>query len=335
VVLPALAALLLFGLCDQYCAQYMVSRYPSDEQHYRTVSELVARLESALPAGAAVYQLPYTRYPVTPVAYHMPSNEHLVAYVTSRSLRWSWPALTASATRWNEKVCDKPAPELASTLALAGFDAIWIDATGYEDGGAALIHGLGVATGAPLVATRDGRYTVFGLAAVKTHLMQSMSASEYGEAVSRALSDEEREVRQIPVPNGDFESGVMGPWVSYLAVRAGIGTEHVHSGRFSVSEAAAKGSVYIDVQDLEPGLTYTVSAWVYGSPQATATAQIAVYDPAVNIAIWSETIDPKPVWQLLKYTFRKQSRAFTRIHLFRNDGDGTLFWDDVRVAQIE
>ena len=139
---------------------------------------------------------------------------------------------------------------------------------------------------------------------------------------------------QIPVQNGGFETGTIEPWTPFQSVHAALASDHVHSGGFSLAESAAKGSVYQDVRGLAPGVKHTVSAWVSGSPDATATAQIAVWDAGANVATASKTVHPNASWQLLEYEFvvSAESQGVARIHLFRNDGDGTIFWDDVQIA---
>jgi len=141
----------------------------------------------------------------------------------------------------------------------------------------------------------------------------------------------------IPVPNAGFENGTMEPWTPFQSVRAALDSNQVHSGKFSLAESAAKGSVYQDVKGLVPGVGYTVSAWVSGTPDATASAQIAVFDAGVSAATFSNAINPTASWQLLKYEFKVSaaSQGVARIHLFRNDGNGTIFWDDVQVARTQ
>ena len=143
--------------------------------------------------------------------------------------------------------------------------------------------------------------------------------------------------RGVPVPNGGFENGTMEPWTPFQSVRAALDSSQVHSGKFSLAESAAKGSVCQDVRGLVSGVGYTVSGWVSGSPDATATAQIAVFDAGVPVATFSNTINPNASWQLLKYEFKvsANSQGIARIHLFRNDGSGTIFWDDVQIVRTE
>jgi hypothetical protein len=137
---------------------------------------------------------------------------------------------------------------------------------------------------------------------------------------------------QIPLPNGDFETGALGPWAPYLAVQAAIGKDQVHGGKFCLTESSANGSVYQDIKGLQVGGTYVISAWVSALPGATATAQIAVWDPGTNLAVYSPPTLPQPAWQLVKQEAKASSQGLLRIHLFRNAGAGTILWDDVQIS---
>ena len=141
----------------------------------------------------------------------------------------------------------------------------------------------------------------------------------------------------IDVANGNFEDGALSPWATYLSIKGKIATEQVHSGKFSLAESAGKGTVYQDVKDLVSGVRYTISAWVSGSPDATATAQIVFSDPGNGVVTACNTVNPKANWQLLKCEVKVSAHAqgVGRIHLSRSDGNGTIFWDDVQIARTE
>jgi hypothetical protein len=138
---------------------------------------------------------------------------------------------------------------------------------------------------------------------------------------------------QSDLANGGFENGELAPWATYLAVQATISSEQAHDGKFSLAEDSGRGSVYQDVKGLQGGVNYTVSAWVYADSGATASAQIAAYDPESNLATFSPVVPPKPAWELVKHTAKVSSVGTLRIHLFRNEGTGKIFWDDVRVSR--
>lgn len=136
---------------------------------------------------------------------------------------------------------------------------------------------------------------------------------------------------QHAIADSGFEKGDLSSWSTYQDVRAVASAARARSGIRSLAETSGIGSVYQDLFGLEPGQTYTVAAWISGTPGATATGQIAVYDPGANIAILSMALTPNQNWQLVTDSIAVHAPGILRIHLFRNKGSGTLFWDDVRV----
>jgi chitinase len=141
---------------------------------------------------------------------------------------------------------------------------------------------------------------------------------------------------QVHVSNGDFETGAVTPWASWLAVQPSVTSEKSHNGKFSLAELSdGNGSVYQDVSGLEPGAEYTVSAWTSGQPATTAAAQIAVYDASANISTLSPAIVPTTEWQVVKRRTNASSTGVIRVHLFHNQGNGPIFWDDVEVTRVQ
>jgi carbohydrate binding protein with CBM4/9 domain len=134
------------------------------------------------------------------------------------------------------------------------------------------------------------------------------------------------------VQNPSFENGSLSPWLPFQDVKATVSMAQAHTGPYSLGEAGA-GSVYQDVTGLEPGMTYTVSAWVSASNDATATAQIALatMDPGAIVASFSPQLKPdSSSWQLMSHSVRATKCGTIRIQLFRNQGSGVIYWDDVR-----
>ena len=138
---------------------------------------------------------------------------------------------------------------------------------------------------------------------------------------------------QSAIGNSGFEGGEVRPWVPYLNVKAEVTSAITHSGKYSLAESVSSGSVYEDVNGLHPGSTYTVSAWVLGSPGASATAQVAIYDPGTNSAAFSLPTHVSASWQLVTQSLTIGSLPTIRLHLFRNEGSGTVYWDDVHIYE--
>jgi endo-alpha-N-acetylgalactosaminidase len=139
---------------------------------------------------------------------------------------------------------------------------------------------------------------------------------------------------QIEVTSGlvnpGFESGSLSPWTPYLDPKASLVKGPVHGGQFSLAEDGV-GSVWQDVSGLDAGTTYTISAWVSAAPGAAASASIGVFNPATNVSKFSDRLVPTQGWQLLKYSVLLDKGNTFRIHLYRPEGSGTVYWDDVRL----
>jgi hypothetical protein len=90
--------------------------------------------------------------------------------------------------------------------------------------------------------------------------------------------------------------------------------------------------VYQDINGLEPGRTYTLSAWVSAAPGTTTTAQLSVYNPTDNVATSSPAVPCDSSWQLISRSFTVGGEGSVRIHLARGPGGGTVYWDDIHIS---
>jgi len=136
------------------------------------------------------------------------------------------------------------------------------------------------------------------------------------------------------IANPGFEDGVVSPWSPVWEVNASVTATRAHSGIHSLAETGA-GSVYQDLTSLEPGATYTVSAWVSGSPGATTPVQLAIYDPTNNVTSSSPFFTPGPEWQNVSQPFTAGKDGTVRLHLLRGPGSGDIYWDDVRITRAK
>lgn len=86
---------------------------------------------------------------------------------------------------------------------------------------------------------------------------------------------------------------------------------------------------------MQSGRAYGICAWVAVSRDAPATAQIAVFDPSKNVATFSLAVSPDSVWQQIDDAVTVGPGGTLRIHLFRNQGTGIIYWDDVGVYALK
>jgi len=133
--------------------------------------------------------------------------------------------------------------------------------------------------------------------------------------------------------NMGFETGELAPWQRFQGVHADVTSAEKHSGNYGLAENDESGSVYQDVSGLAPGKPYKIVAWVSASPAATAPAQLAVWDPITNVPSFSGKIVPNSTWQAIEMPATGSASGTLRIHLFRLQGSGVVYWDDVRIFE--
>jgi hypothetical protein len=132
--------------------------------------------------------------------------------------------------------------------------------------------------------------------------------------------------------NPGFEYGDSAPWTPMWDLNTSVTREVAHSGAYSLAENEGAGSVYQDATGLRPGATYTISAWVSGSPGSTATAQLAAFDPSSNGTVSSPVFNCGPDWRPVSISAIAGREGAMRIHLIRHPGSGAIYWDDLSIT---
>lgn len=138
----------------------------------------------------------------------------------------------------------------------------------------------------------------------------------------------------VTVENGDFEAGTVAPWTAFQDVSASPDTAHARSGHHCLAEHSGRGSVYQDIAGLRRGRSYVVSAWASASTRGATNAYIAVWNPDTNIATFSTPVTLDGEWKLVRHVFTAGTSGTIRLHLLRDGGSGTVYWDDVDVRVL-
>jgi phosphoglycerol transferase len=126
---------LVGGVLDQTSARF-VPDYRSLKDQFDADAEFVGRLESVLPAGAMLFQLPSVSFPEADRVMGMASYDQFRAYLHSHGLRFSHGTMRGRpGDGWRARVAEKPLPELVRTLALAGFGGLLLERAGFSDHG--------------------------------------------------------------------------------------------------------------------------------------------------------------------------------------------------------
>ncbi|MBL9188794.1 MAG: hypothetical protein JNK23_15025 [Opitutaceae bacterium] len=100
-------------------------------------------LESALPAGAKVFQLPVLGFPEVATPHQLDDYEHFRPYLVSSTLQFSYGAAKFRArSRWQRDLERRPVAEMVPRLEQYGFAALYINRKGYKDRAESLLHDL-------------------------------------------------------------------------------------------------------------------------------------------------------------------------------------------------
>jgi phosphoglycerol transferase len=135
----------------------LVRQRPENEAILNRVERFVADLESRLPADAMVFQLPMRPFPADSKEGELETYENLRPYLASRTLRWSYPAMSRQAQAWQQQLGRLEPRDLPQTLRDAGFSAIVINRNGYPDRGEAIAQAIssGATAASPFGQTSD------------------------------------------------------------------------------------------------------------------------------------------------------------------------------------
>ncbi len=163
--LPSLlmAGLVVVGTLDQTTT--------SNVPDYRLVSDrlavdqgFVSAVQRHVPRGAMIFQLPYLQFPENggPL-YGMQDYEEAAGYLFSDDLRWSYGVMKGRPQDWARPLTRYPLPLVARGAAVAGFAGVYVNRTGYSDGGVGVDGTLRQITGPPVVTSSDGTLELYDL----------------------------------------------------------------------------------------------------------------------------------------------------------------------------
>ncbi|MBV8812198.1 MAG: hypothetical protein JO033_26315, partial [Acidobacteriaceae bacterium] len=130
-----LASITIFAGTDQAMVFDYVQYGPRQETFYRD-GAFVKKIEATLPDGGAVFELPYTPFPLdTATVGKVGYYEQAKPYLHSKKLGWSWGVMQGRAgDEWVRRVVALSVPNMLHELVHAGFSGLWLDQFGYING---------------------------------------------------------------------------------------------------------------------------------------------------------------------------------------------------------
>ena len=157
---------------------------------WRGDQEFVNRISATLPPGSEVLQLPIQPFPEAGGIVQMGDYEHLVGYVHSEGLRWSYGAMKGRPGDWSAGAAELPVRELLPAAAAAGFGGLWLDRRGYEDNGTSIEQQIEEATGLakPTAVSPDGRRVFYDLRPLRARVDATLTEQERSALASALIT---------------------------------------------------------------------------------------------------------------------------------------------------
>lgn len=207
----ALCLVLAIGILDQTQAlRGLNTSQPGVKNESRQVETIVRGLEEKLPERAMVYQLPFTTFLNDSGRARMKAYDHLRPYLVSRTIHWSYPALSNAQVNWQRKISQLNTENLARQLAADGFAAILVDRYGYADDGKEIADSIQSALRGPGPMATNERYMAFDIRPLKG-AGKALSAPDSLSAVPTPATVGLAACPGEPVANIDQLANVTGP----------------------------------------------------------------------------------------------------------------------------
>lgn len=162
VVAAALVAVVgYFGALDETSR---IFKFDTKYNAYAFAAQkkLFSKMESALPVGSRVFELPYFPFPETPPMFSLPDYELATPYLFTDHLRFTYAAVKGRfLSDWLASLAALPFDDMSRTLKANDFGAVLVNRKGYADHGNGIEHELSARLGPPIV--RDDTWMLYKL----------------------------------------------------------------------------------------------------------------------------------------------------------------------------
>jgi phosphoglycerol transferase len=155
-------AVLAIGLFDQTSAK-LVPTYAASSARWSADRAFVSRVESLMPAGAKIFELPYEPFPEGTPVRRMGEYDLLRGYLHDSRLRWSFGATKGRPADFAAALSTQPPALILPAIATAGFDGLWIDTAGLAPNPAPVIAAIARTLGTSALSGGQGDLVFFDL----------------------------------------------------------------------------------------------------------------------------------------------------------------------------
>jgi phosphoglycerol transferase len=203
-----LGVVLCLGILDQTNSSFAPD-YASRKRDYQEEQDFVDQIETSVPSGAMIFQLPNVHFPEGKLIPGLHQYDELKGYLHSHSLRWSSGAMRGRpAALWEAHhgldIGEQEAetgpdgvrtlhiqilpPEALNTLVVAGFKGIYIDRNGFLDRGAAITSQLRTLLAEQPLRSKNHRLEFFNLTSFTAALRAKYTAEQWEAERRTALA---------------------------------------------------------------------------------------------------------------------------------------------------
>lgn len=182
-----LGLLLALALLDQVSPR-LLPDYRRAEDEFMSDEVFVKQIETRLPPGSMVFQLPIVSFPENPKVHRMNDYDLVRGYLHSTHLRWSYGAIKGRENDvWQRLIAAKPTKDMLETLAWAGFSGLYLDRFGIPDHGEQMERDLRELLGAMPIVSPNDRLVFFDLRPYAQTLAAATPATEHAARREAAL----------------------------------------------------------------------------------------------------------------------------------------------------
>ncbi|RQR43568.1 sugar translocase [Burkholderia sp. Bp9140] len=157
-------ALCTFTLWDQTTTPSL-TRLEKNKAEFNSDASFVHAIEQRVPAGSAIYQLPYVEFPEGPMLNRLEPYDLARPFLHTSALRWSFGGMKGrDGDLFFRNLALESVARQIEVIKRIGFNGIYIDRRGYADNGAALEAELTRTLGMAPIVSRTGDQVFFALA---------------------------------------------------------------------------------------------------------------------------------------------------------------------------
>ena len=150
-----------FGLYDQ-TAKANINLNIQTKKAFLQDRIFVQKIESSLPKGSAIYQLPYLKFPEGEPVNRVQIYDLVSGFIHSKNLKWSFGGMKGrEGDLFYRALSIEPIEKQLEVIKELGFGGIYIDRRGYLDSANLLIEKLTLLLKTPPTITREDGEIIF------------------------------------------------------------------------------------------------------------------------------------------------------------------------------